>query len=181
MVPGRHREPRRPGNVRRGGWIRAPRRRTIECRDRHSRPGGNRLPIFSPTRRRLAPVAARSNRAIGPGHSPARAVRSHFHVAARLRSHVGSISRKRQTLSPGRTSRMSEVHLGPRKRIYNLHAHALFGISCKYSITSSVGITSPRSMSMSTRFTRCMISHRSPTASRGTITRKLLVASRQLA
>ena len=49
------------------------------------------------------------------------------------------------------------------------------------STTSSTGVTSPRSMSMSSRLTSCMISHRSPTASRGTMTRKLSIASRQVA
>ncbi len=48
-------------------------------------------------------------------------------------------------------------------------------------ITSSTGVTSPRSMSMSSRLTSWNSSHRSPTASFGTMTRKLSVASRQLA
>src|SRR5579862_10059690 len=47
--------------------------------------------------------------------------------------------------------------------------------------TVSIGTTSPMSRSMSRRFTSCMISQRSPTASRGTITRKLSVASRHVA
>src|SRR5207247_2533788 len=59
------------------------------------------------------------------------------------------------------------------------------GCSCRnvsrYARTLSRGKTSPRSKSISSRFTSCMISHRSPTASRGTTTRKLSVASRQVA
>src|SRR5258706_1398148 len=59
------------------------------------------------------------------------------------------------------------------------------GCSCRkvlrYATTLARGKTSPRSKSISSRFTSCMISHRSPTASQGTITRKLSVASRQVA
>lgn len=60
------------------------------------------------------------------------------------------------------------------------HLHYFRGPS-RYRTTSSRSVTSPRSMSISCRKTSCINSQRSPTASRGTITRKLSVASRQVA
>ena len=50
-----------------------------------------------------------------------------------------------------------------------------------WDTTSATGVTSPRSISMSSKLTSCITSQRSPIASRGTITRKLSTASRHVA
>ena len=50
-----------------------------------------------------------------------------------------------------------------------------------WDTTSATGVTSPRSISISSKLTSCINSQRSPMASRGTITRKLSTASRHVA
>lgn len=70
--------------------------------------------------------------------------------------------------------------------VFQLHAHGpgaylRAAVASIDLITSSISVTSPRSISMSCRKTSCINSQRSPTAWRGTITRKLSVASRQVA
>src|SRR5262249_50234041 len=51
----------------------------------------------------------------------------------------------------------------------------------RYCTTSASGVTSAVSISISSKKTSCINSQRSPTASRGTITRNASVASRQVA